>query len=177
MNWYKKTLTSDCKNDKIAQMENKELIIMRGLSGSGKSTLAKELAGETGVQYAADDYFMDAQGKYNWSSDQIGAAHQWNRERIKKAIDEGISPVILDNTNISKWELRQTKPIVEYAESQGYNVRIEETKTPWAFDAEELVKRNSHGVDMDTIQRQLKKWYPNPTVEDIKNNFQPPEVI
>ncbi len=150
----------------------KEFIIIRGLSGSGKSFLAKQLAGDTGLQLAADDYFLDDQGKYNWSGERVSAAHQWNYERVKKAMDEGISPVILDNTNVAKRDLRALKPVIEYAESKGYDVRIEETKTPWAFDAEELVKRNQHGVNMETIQKQLRRWYPNPTVEDIKNDFQ-----
>jgi putative cell wall-binding protein len=114
---------------------------------------------------------LDDQGKYHWSGERVSAAHQWNYERVKKAIDEGISPVILDNTSITKRDLRSAKPVVLYAESKGYDVRIEETKTSWAFDAEELVKKNKHGVDMETIQRQLRRWYPNPTVEDIKTDF------
>lgn len=155
---------------------SKEFIIMRGMSGSGKSTLAKQLAGDSGVFYAADDYFIDEQGNYNWSGERISAAHQWNYERAKKAIDKGISPVILDNTNITKRDLRAAKSLVIYAESNSYKVKIEEVKTSWAFNAEELVKKNSHGVDMKTIERQLRRWYPNPTVEGIKNDFQSPEM-
>ncbi len=175
MNWYKKTLTSESESGNIPTMK-KEFIIMRGLPGSGKSTLAKQLAGGTGVQYAADDYFMDEQGKYNWDPNQIGTAHQWNHERIKRAIEQGVSPVIMDNTNVSKWELRSLRPLVEYAENQGYEVRIEEAKTPWAFDPEELAKRNSHGVPLEAIQGKLRRWHPNPTVDDIRNDFQPPEM-
>jgi len=175
VNWYRKNLQSESASITVAQM-NKEFIIMRGLSGSGKSTLARQLAGDTGQLFAADDYFMDEQGNYNWSGPRVPDAHQWNHGRIKKAIDEGASPVIMDNTNISKWDLKQSKPLIEYAERMGYNVRIEETQTPWAFNAEELVKRNQHGVNLKSIQKQINKWYPNPTVEDIKNDFQPPEV-
>jgi NEDD4-binding protein 2 len=39
-------------------MDNDKLILMRGLPGSGKSTLAKKLAGENGVIYSTDDFFM-----------------------------------------------------------------------------------------------------------------------
>ena len=162
---------------KYSQTKNKkEFILMRGLPGSGKSTLAREIAGDTGQQFAADDYFMDEQGNYNWSRDQVPTAHQWNHKRILEAIDKGVSPVIMDNTNVSKWDLKQAKPLVEYAESKGYNVRIEQAQTPWAFNPEELSKRNSHGVPLEAIQAKLNKWYPNPTIEDIKNDFQDPEM-
>ena len=83
----------------------------------------------------------------------------------------------MDNTNVSRWELRALGHIVEYAENQGYEVRIEEANTPWAFDAEELTKRNTHGVPRETIDKFLRRWYPNPTIDDIKNDFQPPEII
>ena len=160
---------------KEAQMK-KEFVIMRGLPGSGKSTLAKQIAGDTGQQFAADDYFMDDQGNYNWSGDRVGAAHQWNHQRIKDAIEGGVSPVIMDNTNVSKWDLKQSKSLVEYAESMGYDVRIEQAQTPWAFDVNELAKKNTHKVPLEAIQAKLNKWYPNPTVEDIKNGFEPQEM-
>jgi len=124
MNWYRKKLTSESENSILPAM-SKEFIIMRGLPGSGKSTLARQLAGDTGQQFAADDYFMDEQGNYNWSGDKVSEAHQWNHRRILDAINQGISPVIMDNTNVSKWDLKQAKPLVEYAEKMGYNVRIE----------------------------------------------------
>ena len=155
---------------------NKEFIIMRGLPGSGKSTLAKQLAGDTGSQFAADDYFMDEQGNYNWSADKISEAHRWNHDRIKKAIEQGISPVIMDNTNVSKWDLQQTKPLIEFAEANGYKARIEQANTPWAFNAEELSKKNTHKVPLEAIQAKLNKWYPNPTIDDIKNEFKPKEM-
>ncbi len=175
MNWYKKSLTSESTFVIVSQMK-KEFIIMRGLPGSGKSTLARELAGETGQQFATDDFFVDKEGNYKWDERRIGYAHDWNKERIKRAIEQGVSPVIMDNTNVSKWELRSLGHIVDYAESQGYEVRIEEVDTPWAFDAKELAKRNSHGVPQGIIENFIRRWHPNPTVEDIKNDFQPPEM-
>jgi len=175
MSWYNKHLQSESGHGIIPAM-NKEFILLRGLPGSGKSTLATQLAGDTGQQFAADDYFMDEQGNYNWSGDKVSEAHQWNHRRILNAIDQGVSPVIMDNTNVSKWDLKQAKPLVEYAESKGYNVRIEQAQTPWAFDVNELAKRNTHKVPLEAIQAKLNKWYPNPTVEDIRNGFEPPEM-
>lgn len=148
----------------------KEFIIMRGCSGSGKSTLAMKLVGDKGVFYAADSYFIDKKGNYNWTSSAIQDAHQWNAARIKKAIFHGLSPVIMDNTNVTKRDLRAAKPLIEYAIANGYCVRIEETKTSWAFNVKELVKKNSHGLDEKLIQRQVDRWSPDITVDDILNN-------
>jgi predicted kinase len=153
------------------EIYDKIFYILRGLPGSGKSFLAKQLAGKTGTAFASDDFFIDEEGNYKWDADKLTAAHRWNFERVKKAISQGISPIILDNTNVTKLDLRQIKPLIEYAENQGYKVRIEETKTPWAFNPEELSKRNTHGVPLESIRDKIRSWYQNPTVEDIKNDF------
>ncbi len=76
----------------------------------------------------------------------------------------------MDNTNITKRDLRAAKPLIEYAISFGYDVRIEEVKTSWVFDVKELVKKNSHGLGEKLIQRQIDRWAPNITVDDIINN-------
>ena len=148
----------------------KELIIMRGLSGSGKSTLSKQLAGESGYIFSADDYFMDEQGNYNWVGNKVPTAHKWNHSRMKEAIDQGLSPIIMDNTNITMWDMKQAKELVQHAKANGYNVRIEQTNTPWAFDAKELAKKNTHGLDERRMQKQADRWVPDITVDDILND-------
>ena len=104
------------KNYKMSQIK-KELIVLRGLPSSGKSYLAKQLAGETGSVFSADDFHTDPKtGKYNWKPENLSKAHKWNHERVKKAIEEGISPVVIDNTHIKKWELIALKPLVQLAQ-------------------------------------------------------------
>ena len=142
---------------------------MRGISGSGKSTLAKQLAGETGQIFSADNYFTDEQGNYNWDANKIGDAHRSCRDQARKAISDGISPVIIDNTNVSKWELKQLIPMIKMAQDNEYTARVEEAQTPWRFDEKELVKKNTHGVRAQDIQRMLRKWVPDMTVKDILN--------
>lgn len=155
MNWYK-----------IAQV--KKMIIMRGLSGSGKSTLAREL-GEGGVILSTDD-FWEQDGEYNFDVSRIQEAHDWNRQRAEGAVNKGISPVVIDNTNVEAWE---AKEYVKMAKDQGYDIEIREADTPWAFNAEELAKKNTHGVDQETIQKMLDVWEPNITVEDIERSEKP----
>jgi adenylate kinase family enzyme len=47
---------------------------MRGLPGSGKSTKAKKIAGNFGVIFSTDDFFM-VNGKYTYNPQMIGEYH------------------------------------------------------------------------------------------------------
>ena len=153
-----------------SSQKGKFFYILRGLSGSGKSFLSKQLAGETGQIFSTDDFFIDEKGEYNWDRNKISEAHLWNQNRILNAINNDISPIIIDNTNIMMWELKQLKPIIEYAQNLGYKTEIKEPDTPWKFNAEELFKRNTHGVPLETIQKKINQWEPDVTIDDILNN-------
>lgn len=134
----------------------KKLIIMRGFPGSGKSTLAKQL-GQSGVVYSTDDFFTSEQGKYQFNPALLGRNHQLNFDRTKKALEQGVSPVVIDNTNINA---RDIKPYVMLAREFGYTVEFREPETPWKFNAEELARRNTHGVPKAIIEKLLSKWRP-----------------
>lgn len=177
MNWYfgiktamfrKKASVTFYAGDgaeKISQSD-KVLIIMRGISGSGKSTLAKEI-GRGGIILSTDDFWGP---NYDFDPDYIAEAHFWNQGRADEAMQNGVSPVVIDNTHVEAWE---AKPYVEMAQKHGYRVEIQESQTPWRFDAEELAKRNSHGVPLDVIETMINKWHPNMTVDDIINSEKP----
>lgn len=82
---------------------HKVIVLMRGLAGSGKTTLAKfaqnnftwnlnyfltnirklaKLVKEDQVQiYSTDDYFVDADGFYNFDRTRLDDAHLWNQKR------------------------------------------------------------------------------------------------
>ena len=172
MNWYKKTLTSDYKSDKVAQMA-KELILMRGGSGSGKSFKAKQLAGENGVICSADDFFIEkGGGEYAFDPNLLGEAHQQCQNRALDAIKAGLSPVIIDNTNTKLWEMKKLKPIVQLAQSLGYSVRIEEPETEWwkNRNIDEMVNKNSHGVPREAIERMVNRYEDNISIDDIIGN-------
>lgn len=151
---------------KIAQ--EKILYVMRGISGSGKSTLAKQL-GQNGVIFSGDDYFME-DGEYKFDPAKLQEAHQWNQNRTAQAMRKGISPIVADNTNTQAWEM---KPYVEEAIKNGYRVEIREPNTPWKFDSDELVQRNTHGVPQEAIKRMIDRWEPDPTIEDILQSKKP----
>lgn len=145
---------------------NRKLIIMRGMPGSGKSFLAKKLAGEAGKVFSADDYFS-RNGEYNWVGSELPNAHIDCQNRALEAMYLAIPVVVIDNTNITLWELKQLRHLIEIAQVLGYEVEIREPNTPWAWDAEELVKRNTHGVTLKKMNKFIGRYAKNVTVEDI----------
>ena len=158
----------DMKTVHSQTSEDKVLYIMRGISGSGKSTLARQL-GEGGAVFSTDDFFM-VNGEYQFDRDFMSEAHFLNQTRAVEAMDKGISPIVIDNTNVEAWE---PKFYVEEAMKRGYRVEIKESQTPWRFDAEELARRNTHGVPLDVIQGMIDRWHQDMTVDDILNAEKP----
>lgn len=136
----------------------KKLIIMRGVPGSGKSTKAKTLVAE-GIIHSTDD-LIEATGDYaghfarmvesgNWSAH--GKMHHQNFLNAKKSMEEGITPVIVDNTNI---KANEAKKYVKSAIDLGYEVVIEDVGSG-GCTAEVLTERNSHNVQLETIERMM----------------------
>ena len=140
------------------------LYIMRGCPGSGKSTLATELKGRNGRVFSTDDFFVRSDGEYVFDPKKVAAYHKRNQERAREAVSSGVSPVVIDNTNTTYWEMR---PYVETGLRHGYRVEFVEPSTPWRYDTSELSRRNSHGVNEETIKRMLKRFQKNPTVESV----------
>ncbi|BBL19212.1 hypothetical protein KIT04_043 [Vibrio phage KIT04] len=135
----------------------KKLYLIRGVSGSGKSTLAKEIydafraANIRAIEVAADDYFM-VDGKYNFDSTQLGAAHAWCCELVQDGMryDE-YEAIIVHNTFTSEKEM---KVYLKFAEMYDYDVTS-------------LVVENRHGNDSvhnvpdETLTRQRKRLRAN----------------
>ncbi|XP_064636419.1 uncharacterized protein LOC135493227 [Lineus longissimus] len=142
---------------------DKVLIMMRGCPGSGKSTLARQLL-FNGVILSTDDFFVSDDGRYLYEQEKIGDAHEWNQERALKNMKSGVSPIIIDNTNIQAWEM---KPYVIRGIEHGYKVEIFEPNTPWQFRPGELARRNSHNVLKEHITRMIDRYNHNVTVEQI----------
>jgi len=154
---------------------DQKLIIMRGISGSGKSTKAKELKGD-GVIHSTDDV-ISSMGDYNkFFADMMAnkdfsplqKAHQTNLKNAVNSMKNGISPVIIDNTNLAPWE---AKAYVKAALEMGFddgNIEIVNIGTGGA-SAEELAKRNTHGVPLDKIKQMIDKYNSNKdiTIADI----------
>lgn len=140
---------------------NQELIIMRGIPGSGKSTKAKSLVGK-GKIHSTDDV-IEAGGDYNEffakmiaSKDfaPLSRVHSTNLKNAIASMKSGVSPVIIDNTNIKQ---NESKAYIVAALEMGYadnNIKFVDIGTA-GLEAAELAKRNTHGVPLDKIEMMI----------------------
>lgn len=97
-------------------MENKNLVIVRGVSGSGKTTFSSLLGRAI---CSADDYLVSRDGKYEWEAWKLRRAHGWCFRKCERFMKKGINPVMVSNSSPRK---RDLKPYYELAEKYGYRV-------------------------------------------------------
>jgi len=123
---------------------NKIVTIMRGISGSGKSTYIKNNLPMSLVCSA--DHFFIKNNVYDFDAKKLGLAHESCKNKFKKAIKEGISSIVVDNTNT---QVREMQFYFDYAKNHGYDVNIVRLHAPVAVCA----GRNAHGVPLEAVQR------------------------
>jgi len=138
-----------------------ELIVMRGISGSGKSTKAKSLVGK-GIIHSTDDVISSI-GDYNEffakmiankDFSPLSKVHAQNLNDAIKSMTNGITPVIIDNTNI---KVNEPKAYVMAALKLGFddnNIKFVDIGAA-GLDAKDLAKRNTHGVPLEKIQAMI----------------------
>lgn len=152
------------------------LVLMRGVPGSGKTYLAEKIVtatiGTSLVDYkthicSTDDFFM-ATGAYIYERQRLSEAHDWNQSRVRTALQQGLSPVIVDNTNVETWEM---EPYLKYGVRNGYFIEVMEPNTPWAKKFNQLIMRNSHNVPPNTIRKMLNNFQSVLTVEFLIKQY------
>lgn len=153
----------------ISGNDKNKLIIVRGLPGSGKSTLAKNIAGDDGLIISADDYFIK-DGVYTYDSHKLKDSHIWARNRAKVAMENKHHLVVIDNTNVRKWE---AKPYVKFGVDNDYEIEFVEVETPWSRNPSECSERDTHGVPLQVIEKMDKEWEDDFTVDNVLNSKAP----
>jgi SAM-dependent methyltransferase len=159
--------------------KSKVMVLMRGFPSCGKSKAARKLAKSGGVVFEFDEYFYTQVGedssKYDWSSDLLPKAREWNLDRILPAIDSGVSPIIIDSDNEPG---RFTKKYVAHAIDRGYQIQFKEPDSTWwrairvllrdkHANAEGLrawahaltqMSKTTHRVSVQEMLRRIEKW-------------------
>jgi predicted kinase len=149
----------------------KTLWVARGCPGSGKSFVVNKMAWELankgiGFEICSSDKFFVCEccGKYQFNLEKLGYAHSWCRDKASSAMQKGVENVFIDNTNLTP---KECKPYVQMGVMYGYEITFLDPSTPWAFDLDELEKRNQHGVPRHTLEKMLSRWVPEMTVGKV----------
>ncbi|KAL4597370.1 NEDD4-binding protein 2-like 1 isoform X2 [Arapaima gigas] len=146
------------------------LYIMRGLPGAGKSTRARKIQtqyGGNGVILSTDDFFRNENGVMeNFDRELLPTAHQRNKEYAWFAMKDQIHPVIIDNTNISCWEM---KPYVKMGLHFGYHIRFCYMNKSWRLSVEELSRRTGWKVPKSVIWNMKQRYEFIDSIYDILN--------
>lgn len=150
---------------------NPRCVILSGSSGAGKSTTARNLVAGLPIQcyiiVSADDFFCRrGNGVYDFSPALLPEAHKECYLNFVGAINQRIPLVVVDNTNISGWEI---SPYYRYAEVMGYDVSI----TKVICDPAKAAARNLHGVPAKVVESMAKRlgsgWCPHWKVTEQAN--------
>ena len=139
-------------------MVEKNLYIVRGLPGSGKSTLGAKLATTdrkynsdtksygTTHSYAADDWFTDREGNYNFVPEELSDAHEDCRARVMAAMMSEVSNIAVCNTFTQFWE---AEPYVKLCKAYGYTPVVLECQNQFG---------NIHGCPPGKIEEMRDRW-------------------
>jgi len=124
----------------------KTLYLVRGLPGSGKSTLAKQIAPNANI--AADDYFTDNHGSYNFDPAKLKLAHDHCKTVTLEYLKLGTPIVAVHNTFSQQWE---ADDYLEMASKYEYSVFVIECQSSFG---------SIHGVPAETIDKMERRWEP-----------------
>lgn len=166
---------------------DKVCYLMRGLPSCGKSTFAKTLVGSTGIVLETDDYYYSQIGEpdsYDYDPKLYSTAQQWCFEKFRKAVNEGVTPIVVDRGNSLSLE---SKAYALFAKVNGYDVHLTEPETPWWQEIRILLKykkynlpvlkrwavwlaqmsQSTHRVPVKTIWYWMLRWQHQVSIEDI----------
>lgn len=133
----------------------KTVTILSGIPGSGKSTLAARLVSTAPVGSAqicsADDFHLDEKGVYRFDPKKIGEAHDRCLLKFLDWLDKGVENIIVDNTNLSSWEIA---PYYRLGEAHRYSTKVVRI---WC-DPLVAAQRNIHDVPLDRVFQMYQKF-------------------
>lgn len=88
-------------------MNDKRVIIIRGLPGSGKSTMAlKHFVDKKGYKICEADHFFYDNGVYNFDYSKLADAHEYCHNKAISELERG-GKVVISNTFSRLWEIKE----------------------------------------------------------------------
>ena len=147
----------------------KRVLLPVGLPGSGKSTEVQKLVkkasqeGKLALVCSTDDFFVNAQGVYDFNPRKLTENHALNFQKFCLALADGIELVVVDNTNL---RAEHRAPYIKMAKALGYKVELPIIGEFTDSAAETYAKRNLHGVPLEGIKR-MANAVDLPTSEEI----------
>lgn len=123
--------------------------IIRGLPGSGKSTLANCLARKNSI--AADDYFTDIRGRYQYDITKRNDAHADCFQRWVKMVQAQLPRIAVANTFT---RLVYLNPYRIVAEQNGYLVQVIHAEC----SIETAKVRGIHSVPDAVYEQMQREW-------------------
>ena len=107
------------------------------------------------VVASADNFFVNAEGKYVFDQSRIGEAHSWCKRVVSTALKSGVAAVIVDNTGTRLFEYGH---YLSEAARHAYGARVAEIACPNESVARIFAARNSHGVPEDKVLQMWQRW-------------------
>jgi len=137
------------------------VIIMRGIPGSGKSKFVKNKYPNSTVCSA--DYYHERHGDYIFHEEEADLAHHQCRDEFDKSIKREDKIIVVDNTNITFYEM---KYYIDIGEQNEYDVRF----VKMIISPEVAHERNVHNVPKDTINMLYEMF------EDLPEEYKEKEI-
>lgn len=135
----------------LINVNEKELILVRGAPGSGKSTLALLISREFGYDiHENDSFFTNKNGEYNFDINFHQHAKDVCFEKTCESLDLDRS-VVVSNTFTT---IKEMEPYLEFAKKRMINVNVIEM---------DLQYDNVHSVPDFVVKDKIEKFerYPN----------------
>ncbi len=131
-------------------MDERSIILIRGLPGSGKSSLARLLS-ENGKYpvFSIDDYFTDKEsGEYLFDHKTNHLAYAACEENTKKSMEAGSEKIFIDNTFTLDWEMESYFLL---ASEFGYKLFVITVENRHG-------SKNLHGVSTEQMEKMAEKY-------------------
>lgn len=158
----------------------KRVRIIRGIPGCGKSTYVKmlldryEVSPDDTVVCSADNFFMVPSStvvnltptyEYRFDPTKLAQAHTYCMSTFLDAVHSGVQLVIVDNTFVHHWELKNYLKVANYLE---YETLVHEIRVQTLDQLKICIKKNVHGVPADVISRMALEFEPLETAVQIR---------